>query len=869
MITVQRIRRHTWGLVSDRYDEHLRQTAKATPGMTWTPELRAWTGYADAVATTVSRLRGEGASVSGEVKVGVGVPTVMIAHSGLYDYQKAGVDFLVSHAEEGCLLADAVGLGKSAQFIRAARALKSKIVVVCPSFAKGVWESELQKWWPTAKVEMLATTKPKPPTDDTDVCVIHYDVLHAWVSTLLAWQAKVVGFDEFHYAMSDKARRTKACAALARGCIYRVGLTATPMTSRPRDLWSPVDILSEGRFGRMFGFAMRYCGAERVQVSPTKTVWKLDGASNLEELNDRLKYFMLRRTKSDVALELPPLIRQIIELDVGKKTLIAPTQAMRSDRDFRQALDLAADGKLPQVVELVAEHLSAGHKVVVFTHRKAIAHAIADSGRSSILDSIKVITGDVDQIERRTIVKAQPDLLCATMDSCGASVDMSYADVVVFAELDWVPAKLIQCLDDRTEILTKSGFKGIGQIKLGDRVAAFDVKTAALRYLPATSVVRRTLARNEQMYSVQSDHVDIRVTGGHRMVWAGRVGRGHKRWSDWRIDTAEALSRRSQKMRIPTAGNMKFPGVDLTDGQLRVIGWYLTDGCLSGGMLNISQSVASRHIGDLEKSILDAGMRFTITTVKAGTYSNFVRRHDQRTYHIPKFRSHKHKQLDCGWDPIGPFLDKAISPRLFGMTRDQFAVMLEAIHWGNGCKEFGRRWVRQTYHIVTGHSGFADNLQRMAIERGFRANIVGGLSTYGKPRFTINIKNCLHRSVGGTGTGKATSLLKSPTRKNERVWCVENVLGTLVIRRNGKTAIVGNCEGRLHRHGQKRNVLVQYTIARGTADEVIKRVVLRKLAHDKTAVGIRDDKLLEDFSPKETSVERLRNLYLRMLEEDK
>lgn len=444
MITVQRIRRHTWGLVSDRYDEQLRQTAKATPGMTWTPELRAWTGYADAVATTVSRLRSEAATVKGEVVVENGVPTMAIAYEGLKEHQKAGVDFLVSHSEEGCLLADEMGVMKTAQAVRAARALKTRTVVVCPSFVKGVWVDELRQWWPRAHVATLSTTKPMP-IGDVDVVVIHYDVAHAWVQTILAWAPKTLIVDELHFLQGDKTRRTVSVRAIARACTYRIGLTGTPMTSRPRDMWAPLDVLSEGRLGRFFNFTERYCGGHKEQVTPTKTVWKTDGASNLGELSERLKYFMLRRTKVDVALELPPLTRQIIELDIASKFLIAPTSALRGDRMLRQSLDLSADGKIPQVIEMVCNDASQGRKVVVFAHRRAIAHAIADAVKSNLNVSVAVITGETPHDKRRAIIKLEPDVLCCTMDSVGVGVSMAYADLAFFVELHWVPSTLLQC----------------------------------------------------------------------------------------------------------------------------------------------------------------------------------------------------------------------------------------------------------------------------------------------------------------------------------------------------------------------------------------------------------------------------------------
>jgi SNF2 family DNA or RNA helicase len=445
MIRVIRDRK-LFGLVSSHYNEALRTIAKETPGMAWVAANRAWVGYSDAAAVAVKRLREAGHVVHGDVDTSNGVVTLPIALEGLYGYQAEGVHFGVAHAEEGCIIADEVGLGKTATAIRVVCAFKGKTVVVCPSFVKSVWAKELERWWPKAKFELLATTKPKPIDKTLDVVVIHYDVLHAWVSALLEWGATDFIADEAHFLQTHSTRRTKAATTLARGCKRRLALTATPMTSRPRDLWALVECISESRFGdRFFGFGLRYCDGKQEQVTPQKVVWKFDGASNLDELNARLKHFMIRRTRADVSIELPAVTDQIIELEVAKGCLISPTAALRSDRILRQALDLAADGKIPQCIDMVAGYIEQESKVVVFSYRKAIAHAIAEGVAAKLPVKVRVVTGDVHHDKRRAIVDEQPDLLCATMDSLGVGVSLAYADVGFFAELHYVPSVMRQC----------------------------------------------------------------------------------------------------------------------------------------------------------------------------------------------------------------------------------------------------------------------------------------------------------------------------------------------------------------------------------------------------------------------------------------
>lgn len=444
-------RGHLWSF-SGHYSESLRIACKETPGMVWNAQARAWVGYEDAARLVAARCAKDRVALGDSTRLlsnGHNPPPPMatsfaVSFEDLRDYQRIGVDFLVAHAAEGALLADATGLGKTAQAIRAARAFKEKTVIVCPAFVRGVWEKELARWWPAATATNLRGLKATAVTELANVAILNYEIAHAWVEALATWGAKTLIVDELHYLLSATAKRTRAVGELARGCSYRIGLSATPMTSRPRDLWAPVDILCPGRFGRFYHYAERYCDGHKEQVTPTKAVWKTDGASNLEELNARLRYFMLRRTKSQVSLELPPLTRQVFEIEVGSKYCARPGPALRSDKALRAALDQTAEGKIDQVVEMIVEHLGAEHRVVCFTFRKIIAREIAERVGSKVRAEIGIITGDLDQKKRAAVVASQPALLAATMDSTGVGIDLSFADVAIFAELDWVPSKLEQ-----------------------------------------------------------------------------------------------------------------------------------------------------------------------------------------------------------------------------------------------------------------------------------------------------------------------------------------------------------------------------------------------------------------------------------------
>jgi SNF2 family DNA or RNA helicase len=442
------------------WNETVRDVCKSTPGMQWSPIQRAWIGYSDAVSVTSSRLKAENIEVAGNIKsssasfLDVSKSSMFaICYESLRDYQRTGVEFLVDHAREGCVLADDMALGKTIQSIRAARAFKDKTVVVCPSFVKNHWLDELKKWWPSATTRILSGVKTTDVIDNSiDVVIANFDILHAWLPTIIAWGAKTLIVDELHYLMTPSSRRTNSSRDLARTCNQRIGLTGTPKPSHVKNLWAAIDVLSESRFGKtFFGFGLRYCNGHQVGIEifqegikSIRNVWDFNGSSHEEELKHRLSFFMLRRLKSEVSIQLPSVMRQIIELEV-KSPKFSLSKSLQSDRALRKSLDIAADAKIPQVVDLVRSYVEAGRKVVCFSYRKAIAAAIADGVKQHLKSKIEVVTGDIDAKKRLAIVASQPDLLCCTMDSLGVGVSLAYADVGIFAELHYVPSTLQQC----------------------------------------------------------------------------------------------------------------------------------------------------------------------------------------------------------------------------------------------------------------------------------------------------------------------------------------------------------------------------------------------------------------------------------------
>lgn len=428
---------------SPAYSAELRGVAQIIPGMVWDAAGKCWAGPQDAVSIVAARL---GLPTPASDSVPTPGTHISLPFDGplgqLRTYQKEAVVFLLTH--ERAILADDMGLGKTATALAASSMATGRTLIVCPNYVRGVWRAEALKWLGAAVVS-LNGAKNVTPVIGAPIIMCHYDILHAWAAGLADWGPRVVIFDEAHALMSEGSQRSKAARKITEGVPYVWGLTGTPLTNRPRDLWNVVDTICPGRFGKFFSFGLRYCAAEQKQVTPMKRVWVFDGKSNEAELGSRLKHFMIRRTKSDVSLELPPKTRQLVWVDV-KST--AAMLSGGSPAALRKALDASTDKKLSDVSALVLGHVAAGHKVVAFTWRKAVAEMLANEAIVSG-HTAEVVHGGIPTLQRGKridLCKNAPggSLLATTIDSSGTGIDLSYADVCIFAELTWEPHKLLQ-----------------------------------------------------------------------------------------------------------------------------------------------------------------------------------------------------------------------------------------------------------------------------------------------------------------------------------------------------------------------------------------------------------------------------------------
>lgn len=442
----------------------------------------------------------------------------------------------------------------------------------------------------------------------------------------------------------------------------------------------------------------------------------------------------------------------------------------------------ALDPYLSQIADEMKKHC-ASRKTVVFLPLIKTSQKFCHLLQSRGFRAAEVNGESEDRAEiLEAFDRGEYDVLCNSMLLTEGWDCPSVNCIVVLR-----PTKVrsLYCLDTQTEVLTPGGWKT--SIRPGEEVLAFDSESGRTKFVPAQAVVRRPLDPDEYFCSIQSQSVDIRVTNHHRMLY------DNKRRTGWKIKEAEQIADMRDGVYIPVAGREEFPGVPLTDDELRFIGWVMTDGCINkaNNAIMITQSEhQAQYCEEIESAIRGCGFKFTRGRRKREPDEiHWNAKGDMIYWTISKGLPRGRDKDKTGWGRLEKWLSKDLSPALYDMTAAQFEIMLEAINHGDGHKTS-----YPSMHIGKGNRIFIERLQAMAVRRGYRTSV--SVEPCNKVRkcdlWTLHIKRQDYIKIGAMQDRH--SHWKKEPHIDEECWCVQNELGTLVTRRNGKVAIVGNCQ---------------------------------------------------------------------------
>ncbi|MFK5584043.1 SNF2-related protein [Serinicoccus sp. LYQ131] len=402
----------------------------------------------------------------------------------LRPYQLEGYRWLARlwDAGLGGILADDMGLGKTLQalamVVRAEHRAElgdGPVLVVAPTSVVGAWAQEAARFAPHLRTVTIGATRRRRGTDlaeavgGADLVLTTYTLLRLEAEQYrgLPWSAAVL--DEAQFAKNHRSATYRALRDL--GARRTFAITGTPLENTLMDLWSMTSLAAPGLFPRPEVFTQRY----RVPIES-------GGATDeLARLRARVRPFLLRRTKSEVAAELPDKIEQTLQVDLHPAHRRLYDQHLQRERQrilglladmdrnrvqifraltaMRQlALDpslldeahagVATSAKITALVEQLTEIAAEGHRALVFSSFTSYLALVRGALREAGLEHAYL---DGSTRHRAAVVAGfregdQPVFLIS-LKAGGVGLTLTEADYVFVLDPWWNPAAEAQAVD--------------------------------------------------------------------------------------------------------------------------------------------------------------------------------------------------------------------------------------------------------------------------------------------------------------------------------------------------------------------------------------------------------------------------------------
>lgn len=460
----------------------------------------------------------------------------------LRPYQRQGVAWLQFLRENnfGGILADEMGLGKTLQTLafihshHANRKLTGPVLIVCPTSLVFNWLAEAKKFTPHLKVVALHGAGRHERFEDisgSDLVITSYALIRRDADRYRELEFDTLVLDEAQHIKNRQTQNAQAVKSVRTR--HRLVLTGTPMENSVLDLWSIFDFLMPGYLGSAADFRERY----------EQPIARDKDEAVQARLGRRLRPFILRRLKTEVARDLPAKIEQVSfceltddqaeiyqqVLAVSRKEVLNAVGAQglaKSKMVVLNALlrlrqiccdlrllklddakfDDESSGKLAMFGELLAEALDGGHRVLVFSQFTTMLALLKDKLTA---ENIEFCYLDGSTTNRGAVVEkfqgnSKIPVFLISLKAGGIGLTLTGADTVVHFDPWWNPAVEDQATDrahriGQTRVVTS--YKLITRGTVEEKILALQQKKRTI--IKATLGGEETLADNLTWEEIQ------------------------------------------------------------------------------------------------------------------------------------------------------------------------------------------------------------------------------------------------------------------------------------------------------------------------------------------------------------------------------
>jgi hypothetical protein len=402
----------------------------------------------------------------------------------LRDYQLSGfrwMQFLARHGLHG-ILADDMGLGKTLQTLTHILAEKEAghmrglpALVVCPTSVVPNWRAEAAKFAPSLRVLALNGPERKKyfrSIPHADLVLTSFALLQRDIEKLRTVPFHMAILDEAQYIKNPTSKVAQAACKLdAR---HRLCLSGTPIENHLGELWSLMKFLIPGFLGGEESFNTRF----------RRPIERDGDAERNEALKQRIAPLVLRRTKDQVAKELPPKTElvHLIELHTAQKDLYETVRATMNKRVREAIAARGADGfqmvfldallklrqiccdprllppdfasavresaKLDFLTDLLAVLIEEGRRILIFSQFTTMLSLIEEHLAKEEIPYLKLTGASKDR--GRLVEDFQTGripLFLISLKAGGTGLNLTAADTVIHYDPWWNPASENQATD--------------------------------------------------------------------------------------------------------------------------------------------------------------------------------------------------------------------------------------------------------------------------------------------------------------------------------------------------------------------------------------------------------------------------------------
>jgi superfamily II DNA or RNA helicase len=412
-------------------------------------------------------------------------PALGALDSVLRPYQKHGVAWLdfLRRNNFGGILADEMGLGKTLQTLAFLKSVKDRIssterlpsLIVCPTSLVFNWVAEAARFTPELRVLALQGPRRQDLFDqipNCDMAITSYALIRRDSERYAGVEFDTIILDEAQHIKNRQTQNAQSVKAIRSK--RRFVLTGTPMENSVLDLWSIFDFLMPGYLGSAADFKERY----------EAPITREKNSEAQARLARRIRPFLLRRLKQEVAKDLPEKIEQVsfcelsaeqqevyqglleasrqeINNAVGaqglqKSRMIILTALLR----LRQAccdlrllkLENAKEdnsGKLELFQELLQEIIDGGHRALVFSQFVEMLHLLKTALEAQNIPYSYLDGSTMDRAKVVQEFQSQSDIpvFLISLKAGGVGLNLTAADTVIHFDPWWNPAVEAQATD--------------------------------------------------------------------------------------------------------------------------------------------------------------------------------------------------------------------------------------------------------------------------------------------------------------------------------------------------------------------------------------------------------------------------------------